>query len=74
MSQRKQAGANYPCGLVRREALWQMGGGFAGVALAAMLDQDGFFQQTASAASPPTTRCRRDQLTSPPRPRAASFC
>ncbi len=26
--------SRYPCGLVRREALWQMGGGFAGLALA----------------------------------------
>lgn len=52
MSQRKQPGSNYPCGLVRREALWQMGGGFVGVALAAMLDQDGFFQNAVNASSP----------------------
>src|SRR5262245_3157189 len=43
----------YPCGLTRREALWQMGGGFAGLALTALLDADGFFQRHAGAAEPP---------------------
>src|SRR5688500_3436072 len=33
----------YPCGLTRREAIWEMGGGFAGLALTALLDADGFF-------------------------------
>jgi hypothetical protein len=42
----------FPCGLTRREALWQMGGGFAGVALAAMLDADGFFSRIGYAAPP----------------------
>ena len=32
----------FPCGLTRRELLWEMGGGFAGVALAGMLAADGF--------------------------------
>ena len=27
----------FPCGLTRREAIWEMGGGFAGVALAGLL-------------------------------------
>lgn len=27
----------FPCGLTRRELIWEMGGGFAGVALAGML-------------------------------------
>ncbi len=35
----------------RREFLWQMGAGFAGVALTALLDHDGFFD--ARAGSPP---------------------
>ena len=39
----------FPCGLTRREALWQMGGGFAGVALTAMLERDGFFQKIGYA-------------------------
>lgn len=40
----------FPCGFTRREALWQMGGGFAGVALTAMLEQEGFFQRVGHAA------------------------
>jgi len=35
----------------RREFLWQMGAGFAGLALTAMLDGDGFFARNAFAAS-----------------------
>ncbi len=38
----------YPCGQSRREFVWQMGGGFAGVALASLLAQDGFRSQQAS--------------------------
>ena len=38
------------CGRTRREFLWQAGGGFAGVALASMLDDDGFLQHQAVAA------------------------
>lgn len=30
----------YPCGLTRREAVWQMGGGFAGLALLDLLNND----------------------------------
>ena len=40
----------YPCGLTRREAIWQMGGGFAGLALTALLDADGFFARHAGGA------------------------
>ena len=32
-----------PCGLTRRELLWQTGAGFTGLALTAMLAEDGFF-------------------------------
>jgi len=42
----------FPCGQSRREFLWQMGGGFAGTALAGMLAEDGFFDRTASATEP----------------------
>src|SRR3989441_227470 len=35
----------------RREFLWQMGAGFAGVALTALLDADGFFTRSAVAAT-----------------------
>jgi len=34
--------SRFPCGLTRREFVWEMGGGFAGTALAALLTQDGF--------------------------------
>lgn len=38
------------CGRTRREFLWQTGGGFGAVALASMLDREGFFAAPASAA------------------------
>ena len=31
----------FPCGITRREAIWEMGGGFAGLALLGLLAQDG---------------------------------
>ena len=39
----------FPCGQTRRELVWQMGGGFAGLALTSMLNQDGFFGRHATA-------------------------
>jgi len=41
----------FPCGKTRREFVWEMGAGFAGVALAGLLSGEGFFSRTASAAS-----------------------
>src|SRR5262249_40433833 len=41
-----------PCGRTRREFLWQAGGGFAGLALTALLTEDGFFAPAAQAAAP----------------------
>ncbi|MBM81014.1 MAG: hypothetical protein CMJ78_10530 [Planctomycetaceae bacterium] len=38
------------CGRTRREMLWEAGGGFAGVALAGLLGNDGFLSQQAVAA------------------------
>jgi hypothetical protein len=38
------------CGRTRREFLWETGGGFASVALAAMLGQDGFLARQAVGA------------------------
>ena len=35
----------FPCGNTRREFVWQMGGGFAGLALSSLLDGDGFFHR-----------------------------
>ena len=40
----------FPCGQTRREFVWEMGAGFVGVALSALLDQEGFFSQRATAA------------------------
>jgi hypothetical protein len=41
----------FPCGKTRREFVWEMGAGFAGVALAGLLSGEGFFSRTANAAS-----------------------
>ncbi len=38
------------CGRTRREFIWETGAGFGSVALASMLDEDGFFSHSASAA------------------------
>src|SRR4249920_3638954 len=38
-----------PCGRTRREFLWQVGGGFAGLALIDLLSRDGFFATPARA-------------------------
>ncbi|MDB5313109.1 MAG: hypothetical protein JWO38_7311, partial [Gemmataceae bacterium] len=37
------------CGRTRREFVWQLGAGFGGVALTALLDRDGFFARAAAA-------------------------
>ena len=42
----------FPCGQTRRQALWQMGGGFTGLALASLLEQDGFFAKYATTGGP----------------------
>ena len=46
--------AAHHCGCTgtRREFLWEMGAGFAGVALTALLDRDGFFARYGYAATP----------------------
>lgn len=42
---------NYtPCGQARREFLWEVGGGFAGLALIDLLSKDGFFEKQALAS------------------------
>jgi hypothetical protein len=40
----------FPCGVSRREAIWQMGGGIAGLALTDLLSRDGFFKRVGCAA------------------------
>ena len=46
----------FPCGITRRELVWEMGGGFAGVALASMLHRDRLLAnnttEAKSASSP----------------------
>jgi hypothetical protein len=39
----------FPCGKTRREFVWEMGGGFAGLALTSLLSADGFFARHAGA-------------------------
>ena len=50
----RKRGGNF-CGRTRREFLWQAGGGFTGVALAAALGDDGFLQRQTLAADGLTT-------------------
>ena len=38
------------CGRTRREMLWQMGGGFVGLGLTAMLNKDGFLSMQSQGA------------------------
>ena len=38
-----------PCGRTRREFLWEVGGGFAGLALIDLLSRQGFFPGVAAA-------------------------
>ena len=40
----------FPCGVTRREFVWEMGGGFAGLALASLLNGDGFGERVVNAA------------------------
>ena len=43
-------GRLFPCGQTRREFVWEMGAGFAGLALSTLLGSDGFFDRRARAA------------------------
>jgi hypothetical protein len=48
-----------PCGRTRRQFLWQVGGGFAGLALIDLLSRDGFFAQAQAretASNPLATK------------------
>ena len=47
-------GRLFPCGNTRREFAWEMGGGFAGLALASLMGATGLTPQTASAARRPS--------------------
>lgn len=54
----------FPCGQTRREFVWEMGAGFTGAALTAMLSADGFFARHATAEAKPSA---------PLAPRASHF-
>ena len=41
-----------PCGRTRREFLWEVGGGFAGLALIDLLSNDGFFLHKCGLPQP----------------------
>jgi Protein of unknown function (DUF1501) len=43
----------FPCGHTRREFVWEMGAGFAGLALTALLEGDGFFKRVSAAEPQP---------------------
>lgn len=51
----------YPCGLSRREAVWQMGGGFAGLALIDLLSGSQFFSATGSASDQEESNARPER-------------
>ncbi len=48
-----------PCGRSRREFLWQVGGGFAGLALVDLLSRDGFFSSASEPGASATGASRR---------------
>jgi hypothetical protein len=52
------------CAGTRREFLWQSGAGFAGVALAALLEGDGFFARAAETVVAPKLQARRSKVKS----------
>ena len=61
----------YPCGRTRREFVWEMGAGFAGLALTSLLDGDGFFGRAARGAESPHPALPRPHVT--PKARACIF-
>jgi hypothetical protein len=60
----------FPCGITRREALWQAGNGFFGTALAYFLAQDGFASKAFGATS---AAAASRSLLSPTSPRSSHF-
>ena len=55
MRARPGRGTPYPCGVSRREFVWEMGAGFSGLALTSMLAGDGFFSRHLGAAERPAS-------------------
>lgn len=66
---------NQFCGRTRREFIWQVGAGFGGVALTALLERDGFFARPASAADNLAADAARPLAIRPPHfPGTAKAC
>src|SRR3954454_8982486 len=57
-----------PCGRSRREFLWQVGGGFAGLGLIDLLSRDGFFERQARGEGKGGTPTDRAPYLLAPRP------
>src|SRR5262245_19431957 len=57
---------NQFCGRTRREFIWQVGAGFGGVALTALLDRDGFFASSALASDSTVADSTRPLALRPP--------
>jgi hypothetical protein len=57
-----------PCGRTRREFLWEVGGGFAGLALIDLLSRDGFFTRQIKAADGAKEPDRPPYLLAPKKP------
>src|SRR5262245_44402762 len=66
---------NQFCGRTRREFIWQVGAGFGGVALTALLERDGFFARHAAAAENLAADAVRPLAVRPPHfPGKATAC
>ena len=63
----------FACGRTRREFVWEMGAGFTGVALTALLGADGFFARHAEAASNPKSKTPNAKSGGPLSPRQPHF-
>ncbi len=61
-----------PCGHNRREFLWQVGGGFAGLALIDLLSRDGFFSSHAAADEGKRATAPAPYLLAPKKPHFAT--
>ncbi len=73
MNKKRSHSAYFPCGQSRREFVWQMGSGFAGLALTDLLTQDNFFNQLAHAETKKETNSSFNPLAPKPpqvKPRA----
>lgn len=73
MNARHRRSRNPFCGPTRREFLWETGAGFTGLALAALLDRDGFFSRPADASITPV-EAQPLSLKSPHFPAKAKRC